>query len=137
MSNVEHPKHYNFSKIEVIDVIDCYFRDFYYGNIFKYISRAKLKNGLEDLNKSKFYLERLKSRSENIEDYSYKDVKFNFGLLTDFLDTDYFSNIHKELIRKLQSLSYYQVSRGKFNIVLYQEYIELFNLLVKELENKE
>ena len=36
------------------------------GNVVKYISRYKMKNGLEDLHKAKWYLERLiKEYDEN------------------------------------------------------------------------
>lgn len=55
---VEHPSHYNFSKIEVIDVIFDWGLDFCLGNVIKYISRAGRKNDeIEDLSKSKFYLD--------------------------------------------------------------------------------
>lgn len=59
---VNHPAHYNFGKIEVIDYIEDKGLDFNLGNVVKYISRHKLKlNGtkaLEDLKKAQFYLNR-------------------------------------------------------------------------------
>lgn len=60
---VNHPQHYNFGTIEVIDYIrstlgDEGCRDFCIGNVIKYISRAKHKGKpVEDLEKAKWYLE--------------------------------------------------------------------------------
>src|SRR5579872_5882827 len=55
---VNHPKHYNFGSIEVIDVIDDWSCDFYQGNIIKYVARWKHKGGVEDLKKAQWYLAR-------------------------------------------------------------------------------
>ena len=64
--NVEHPKHYEQYSIETIDVIQGQttpdeFRGFLKGNIFKYVARYRAKNGSEDLNKARWYLDRLSS----------------------------------------------------------------------------
>lgn len=59
MEKVNHPKHYNQGKIEVIDAIDDWNLDFYEGNIVKYVSRHRHKNGIEDLEKALWYLSRL------------------------------------------------------------------------------
>lgn len=59
---INHPSHYNSNGIEVIDIIDAYNLDFYKGNIIKYLLRAGKKPAqeeLQDLNKCKWYLERL------------------------------------------------------------------------------
>lgn len=56
---VNHPKHYNFGKIEVIDAIEDWGCGFHVGNVIKYVARYKHKNGLEDLKKAKWYLDRL------------------------------------------------------------------------------
>lgn len=59
---INHPSHYNSNGIEVIDIIDAYDLDFYKGNIIKYLLRAGKKPAqeeLQDLNKCKWYLERL------------------------------------------------------------------------------
>ncbi len=56
---VDHPNHYTQGKIEVIDFIVDQKFDYIEGNIIKYVSRYKYKNGLEDLKKARFYLERL------------------------------------------------------------------------------
>lgn len=61
---VNHPSHYNFGDIEVIDFIEQvtkhYNSDVAYhiGNAIKYISRAPHKNGKEDIAKAKWYIER-------------------------------------------------------------------------------
>ncbi len=53
--NNPKPKHYN-NKIEPRDYITANNLDFNEGNIIKYISRYKQKNGLEDLLKAQNYL---------------------------------------------------------------------------------
>lgn len=60
MSNVDHPKHYNTGKVEVIDAIEAWNLGFCAGNVIKYVARHKYKDrSLEDLKKAKWYLERL------------------------------------------------------------------------------
>lgn len=56
MDNVNHPKHYTSHKsgIECIQVTRH--MSFNLGNAFKYIWRADLKNGIEDLEKAMWYL---------------------------------------------------------------------------------
>jgi hypothetical protein len=58
--NVNHPKHYNTGKIEVIDAIEEWEMGFCDGNVIKYVARHKHKGKpIEDLKKAKWYLERL------------------------------------------------------------------------------
>ena len=59
---VNHPSHYTFGEIEVINYIrdklsPAGFTDYCIGNVFKYVSRWRHKGGIEDLNKAKVYLE--------------------------------------------------------------------------------
>lgn len=56
---VNHPKHYTQGKIECIDYILDKKMNYLEGNIIKYITRYKDKNGVEDLKKARFYLDRL------------------------------------------------------------------------------
>lgn len=58
---VSKPAHYNNYEMETIEAIKGQsttdeFSGFLKGNIIKYIARYKFKNGVEDLNKAKFYL---------------------------------------------------------------------------------
>ena len=62
LNNVNHPKHYTNGKIEPIDYINGNNMDYLEGNIIKYISRYKFKNGVEDLEKARFYLNMLIER---------------------------------------------------------------------------
>jgi hypothetical protein len=64
MSNVEHPTHYNKGKIEVIDFIEDQQLDFNAGNVVKYVCRYDMKGGVEDLQKARFYLDRLIAQQE-------------------------------------------------------------------------
>jgi hypothetical protein len=62
--NVNHPAHYGQGKIECIDYLEDFltheeFIGYLRGNIAKYLHRWRYKNGLEDLKKSQWYLERL------------------------------------------------------------------------------
>ena len=57
---VEHPAHYTFGKIEVLDAIEDWGLDYHRGNILKYLVRAGKKGDklIEDLRKARFYLDR-------------------------------------------------------------------------------
>ncbi|MCD8372031.1 MAG: DUF3310 domain-containing protein [Clostridia bacterium] len=62
--NVNHPTHYTSGKYETIDVIqdkltDEQFEGFCVGNVIKYVTRYKQKNGLEDLEKARWYLDKI------------------------------------------------------------------------------
>lgn len=64
MDNVNHPKHYTTGKIETIEYIEDklspeQLEGYFAGNIIKYLSRYKHKNGVEDLKKARWYLDRL------------------------------------------------------------------------------
>jgi len=59
-----NPDYYK-RKIEVSDFIDEYELNYFEGNIIKYVVRHKSKNGLEDLQKAKWYLERLIKKYEH------------------------------------------------------------------------
>lgn len=56
---VNHPAHYTQGTIECIDYILDKKMDYLEGNIVKYITRYKNKNGVEDLKKARWYLDRL------------------------------------------------------------------------------
>ena len=59
---VNHPIHYNKAGIETIDAIAATNEGFKYylqGNILKYIWRYEYKNGVEDLEKAQWYLNKL------------------------------------------------------------------------------
>lgn len=78
--NVNHPAHYQSSiGIETIDIIEACTENLvgmdavYTGNIIKYISRWKKKNGLEDLEKAQWYLCRLIEKVEKSE----KEKEYN------------------------------------------------------------
>jgi hypothetical protein len=58
---VDKPQHYANKEIEVIDYIqdtlsDEEFEGYCMGNVIKYVSRYKHKNGVEDLKKARYYL---------------------------------------------------------------------------------
>lgn len=60
---INHPHHYTFGNIEVIDMIRSatgyHFEGFLAGNVLKYVVRYRHKNGIQDLKKAEWYLKRL------------------------------------------------------------------------------
>lgn len=62
LDKINHPSHYTRGSLEVIDAIEGMDLDYVEGNIVKYVARYKFKNGLEDLLKAKWYLDRLISK---------------------------------------------------------------------------
>lgn len=75
MSNEEinHPDRYNHNGIEVIDIIDAFTSSlsgvdaFDIGCAIKYLCRFTEKNGIEDLNKAKWYIDHYISKRTNKE----------------------------------------------------------------------
>ena len=66
--SVNHPKHYNAGKFEVIDVIEDWNLNFNLGNAVKYIGRAEHKgNKAEDLKKAAWYIQREIERANSDE----------------------------------------------------------------------
>lgn len=61
---VNHPSHYNYGEIEVIDFIEQVTKHYnpnvayHIGNAIKYLARSPHKNGKEDIQKAKWYIER-------------------------------------------------------------------------------
>ena len=56
---VNSPKHYTQGSMEVITAIEGMGLDYHQGNVVKYVSRYRYKNGIEDLRKAKWYIDRL------------------------------------------------------------------------------
>ena len=70
---VNHPAHYTAGGIECIDCIKAAlgenFMGFLIGNVIKYTYRYKDKNGVEDLKKARWYLDRaIKEMTGNAEE---------------------------------------------------------------------
>lgn len=66
---VNNPQHYTHGTIEIIDYMESALTGeeicgAYKFNILKYVSRERHKNGLEDLKKARWYLDRLISYLE-------------------------------------------------------------------------
>lgn len=69
---VNRPKHYTQYRTEVIDIVEdvCKsiqngFHGWLVGNIVKYVLRFQFKNGVEDLKKARFYLDKLINEMED------------------------------------------------------------------------
>ena len=66
---VNHPPHYNKGGIEAIDYIEQQlsegFKYYLVGNVYKYLHRWEYKDGLQDLKKAQWYLNRMISDIED------------------------------------------------------------------------
>lgn len=70
MDKINHPEHYNQGKYECIDVMLDVFGgdvDFCIGNAFKYLWRHGQKNGIEDIKKAVWYLQKYINLNENAD----------------------------------------------------------------------
>ena len=68
-----NPDYYKNNSIETIEVIKNEltseeFRGYLKGQVFKYLARHRLKNGLEDLRKAQWYMDYLVKFEEEIEE---------------------------------------------------------------------
>lgn len=65
-NNVNQPKHYTQGKVECIDAIESATTNLIgivavcVGNVIKYVWRFAIKNGIEDLDKADYYLQKLR-----------------------------------------------------------------------------
>lgn len=71
MDNVNSPKHYTFGSIETFDYIKDkltpeQLEGYCVGNVIKYLSRYRHKNGVEDLKKAQWYLDKIISIKESV-----------------------------------------------------------------------
>ena len=64
--NIRQQKHYTQHKIQPVVYIGENRMDFLAGNVIKYVSRYNLKNGVEDLEKARHYLDMLIQRENNV-----------------------------------------------------------------------
>jgi len=63
-----NPSHYKQGNIEVIDFILDQKFSYMEGNVVKYLSRYKNKNGLEDVKKARWYIDKIIRELENEDD---------------------------------------------------------------------
>jgi hypothetical protein len=75
MDNVNHPSHYTQGGIETIDYLQAKltheeFVGYLKGNVLKYMSRANIKNGVEDYKKAQWYLNKLNEVTKSEQTYS-------------------------------------------------------------------
>lgn len=85
--NVVHPSHYNQGGVECIEAIKAAtvgktgIEAFCVGNAIKYLFRYENKNGLEDVKKAAFYINRLISELEAKEHK--EDTSFDYDFIPD------------------------------------------------------
>ena len=66
------PNYYG-SKIDVIQFVQENGLDFMQGNVIKYVTRYKAKNGLEDLLKAKEYIDRIIENELSLQELAYEE----------------------------------------------------------------
>ena len=93
---VNHPSHYaDHCSIECIDAIELALGDdgtvnYCIGNVIKYLWRCKFKNGVEDLNKAEWYLNRL-----------LEDDRYDYTTMVRYSDKlNYLNRLHEELLNE-------------------------------------
>lgn len=79
---VNHPSHYETGKFECIDVMretqsDAAVQDFCICNALKYIYRHRNKNGVEDIRKAKWYIDKYLEIEEEKTHQCYRNSKQN------------------------------------------------------------
>lgn len=60
---VNHPSHYTRGMLECIDAIEGLELPFHEAQVLKYITRWRFKGGVQDLEKARWYLDRLISKA--------------------------------------------------------------------------
>jgi hypothetical protein len=65
-ANAIEPSHYTDCAIQPLDYICANNLNFLEGNVVKYVTRHKAKNGKEDLEKALYYLQRLIEREYGV-----------------------------------------------------------------------
>lgn len=90
--NVNKPEHYTYAKYECIDVIHELTKDlagvqaFCLGNTLKYLWRFTRKNGVEDLEKARWYLNKLiKEFEEPKEDNLFQESNYVYHKASEYL----------------------------------------------------
>lgn len=71
------PMHYNYNGIQPLEMIKELQLDFVRGNIIKYLSRYRWKNGLEDLKKMQYYSRYL---VDNFDEFKRPNIKNTFNI---------------------------------------------------------
>ena len=62
---VNHPSHYTYGGVEVIDALEAWDLPFHLANVVKYVARCHYKgHALQDLRKARWYLDRYIQRLE-------------------------------------------------------------------------
>lgn len=79
-NEITSPQHYAQGSIQPIDYIIANNLDFCAGNVVKYVTRYKYKNGIADLKKAQFYIERLIKDEERNQMQRGRDEAFKQSL---------------------------------------------------------
>jgi methyl coenzyme M reductase subunit C-like uncharacterized protein (methanogenesis marker protein 7) len=80
-------EHYKSSGLQHWDIVDRYDVGYFEGNISKYVTRWRKKNGVQDLKKASHYLQKLiESRSGGWADYSERQPRVPHEVITHFID---------------------------------------------------
>ena len=104
--NINHPKHYELDKIECIDAMEMTqgrgaVMSFCLCNAFKYLWRHNRKNGLEDIKKAKWYLDKYIELAEK----SKAEINEKFGRKNGgYCDTDDFPDKIAEMLNKYDKM---------------------------------
>lgn len=120
-----NPAHYTSTKISPIEVIDAYNLPYDIGNAVKYVGRHRMKNGLEDLKKARWYLEhaieQLTTKIQGLK-FNGRDVAEDWGFLDKDGTSDDLAGVVLCLIgfgHEQAKLAMYSEALGRLNRVIH------------------
>lgn len=107
---VNHPGHYSLDQFECIDVMVATqgveaVKNFCICNAFKYLYRHERKNGMEDVKKAQWYLNKYLELSGSAEKKKelYILMSSGEGLNAQYFDSEYAAN--KEMLREISNVT--------------------------------
>lgn len=108
---VNHPQHYEHASttvsLDLSPIEVCKYLDFCRGNAFKYIIRYKHKNGLEDLKKAEYYINRMPYyKSTNNLEYQLTEIYLSNLLKENKITEEEFNTLTALFIDKKLALRY-------------------------------
>ena len=114
--------HYKKLAVQPIQLIVKLQLDYFKGNIVKYVTRHRFKNGIEDIKKAIHYCELAKQYMGAIGSYKFS-VKTTANVVTDYAEKNYLTLLERNAI--------YYACIEYFNLA-----IETLNKIIKEYEQE-
>lgn len=88
--------HYKKLEVQPVEFISAINANFFQGNVIKYVTRYKDKNGIKDLEKAKHYLELMKELKPQTDTKLYKD--YIMAAVADYSTNNKLGDLEKDII---------------------------------------